>query len=369
MAYFPSNANPYAFNYGAANVAPVSPVPSYQSSSQSSSVSYSPGSSSGGSYSISTAPSFATPTRASNHRQPQSPPSHEAPSTPSSQDMASSRMIAIVPSPTFDYSDEDVDGDGVNDFKSHHDYIRERGANMQALILLGQTSEAVHREPKEPPQPQVSSSRIRKEAIEKYNEKKYQDAKDDANTRALTLLDQTVGGDVKHAPPSYNPVRQESACKLSASDIRKAAVEKYKEKKLLEAKQVANVRALMLLDQTAGADVKHRMEGAPLAAAASTKATPPVTQHAPAQHREGQEPPKKRMDVQFQKELEDIDQRIQMIASRGHERLAESSRKPKKVSCVRDPETVAGMKDVVDIEREAKARKKALYLMNYGPLA
>lgn len=105
----------------------------------------------------------------------------------------------------------------------------------------------------------------------------------------------------------------------------------------------ASVRALQLLSETSGADVQSTL-----------RPTPTLMD----QYRSENRIPQRETVPRF-------------VNCEQQENWAESSRPKRALTAedVRDPETVAGMKGQMDIEREERAKKKALFLMRFGCFA
>lgn len=152
-----------------------------------------------------------------------------------------------------------------------------------------------------------------------------------ASKRALKLLDKTVAEDVL----------------VAGATAFKTSIDRSRERS-------AHSRALRLLNETSQAvkeperedERVERPAGASLGLGATVVAGTSAMRH--------------------------YDDRAPALGlSRGKEHLATSSRpkRPLTAEDVRDPETVAGMKRHEDIEREKKARQRALMMMNFGCFA
>lgn len=161
-----------------------------------------------------------------------------------------------------------------------------------------------------------------------------------ANIRALAFLDATAGSE---------------ASKLN-NDIDNAR------------ERGATFRALTLLDATAGLEVSQvaRDNSEPIPKPMLT------TRQAAAMKYEERQKVKAQIKAKLKNDKETYGKPTPtLVAKQGKETLAVSSRKPKTKTAgdVRDPETVAGMKCQMDIEREKRAQKKALNLLDCGGIA
>ena len=195
-------------------------------------------------------------------------------------------------------------------------YYSKKQANLRANELLNETvggdvqSSAIFSPSNLPGDTVPDDSNDVIESMKKNKGTKDKLLERNANIRALALLHETVGKGISaEALMASNPVPK----KASSADLRRAMVERYKEKQKAQA------------------------------AAAAAKTT--VGQHSVNTKQVREEP-------------------------LGQEKLAESSRKiVKKDNNLRDPETIAGMKCEFEIEREERAKDRALRMMKYGEIA
>ena len=349
-----SYAHPH-MKFGRQPTEPASPVRSYQSSSQSETTPHSSPSGASSSFSSYTNPSWATPlTPQPFHGNPPSSPHDGSPT-------GGLIVFSSPPSPEF--------SEGSDDRHSHGDESsqqrgkrsnREARANALALSLLDATAGSDVRV-RAMSAPHVSSSSRKQSSMPNYN------SRSQASERALDLLSATVGVDVKASAtfaPSNLPgdVVNTQEVDESVKD-HKRSLDRLRERE-------ANIRALSLLDATVGAGVNAE---ARLASNPQPKPALNARQAAIKNYEE-----KQRIKAQMKAKLKaDLEKNAKKtphsyLAARynSKESLAESSRKiTKTAEDVRDPETVAGMKCQMDIEREERAKKRALQMMKYGMIA
>lgn len=146
---------------------------------------------------------------------------------------------------------------------------------------------------------------------------------------------------------------------MAESDTRSAGIHHLKSHLDTVRETGASVRALQLLNETSGADVASTFRPEAVSPAAAAAPAAPSGQRCPVQRGAPPLPMSPRTDLP------------RFVNCIHQEHLAESSRpkRPLTAEDVRDPETVAGMKCPMDIEREERAKRKALYLMRYGCFA
>jgi vacuolar-type H+-ATPase subunit F/Vma7 len=279
-----------------------------------------------GDYSVSTTASPSTPLWTSLSSSNANNYSEGAPPSPaSSHGTQTGGVISVVPSsPGGDLSYSDEEADDINKFKNEIDATRERRAITRALALLDDTAGSevslLARATSTPkPKPVLTT---RQAATKRYEE--------------------------------MQPV-------LTAHQVRQAAIKRYEERRAI-------ARALVLLDDTAGREVSE------LARATSMPKPKPAitTRQAATKRYEERQLLKAQIHAKLKEDRATYGKPTPtLVVIPGKETMAESTRRPraKTAEDVRDPETVAGMKCQMDIEREKKAQKKALQLLNYGCIA
>lgn len=315
----------------AQQVVPASPVPSYQTSSQSGNTS--PGGNSSTSDTLSDfsigSSSSPSPVRSS----PSSPSSHL--SCGARPPLSPSLSGTTGQSSQFNYREE------------VHDSNYE-AATAQSKATFRETSrgEVLHL---------VTPGRENADNANVNSCKSEQDVARErgANMRALALLETTVGRDVKN-------VTRAVSLNKSINEF-KSETETYRERG-------ANMRALALLEDTAGKDVSAlaKATSLPKAKAALTTRQAAQLQYDNKIRRKADMKAKAKLDS------ETYGKRVPMLVAKvGKEAMAESSRKPrdKTAEDIRDPDTVAGMKCQMDIELEKLAMRKALELLSYGSMS
>jgi hypothetical protein len=334
MSFYPSQCP-------MAPVAPASPVPSYQSSSQSGTTS--PGGRSAtsdtlGDYSVTSITTPTSPVWVS----PDSPFSYDAnfPSTPQSTRLASPITTPIAPLGAACTSDGEVPI-SVKAFKSTAQSTRERSASMRALALLESTvGQDVVAVAKVIPDEEAETVDTCKSDLHVARER-------GAGKRALALLEATAA--------------------TSPSRIAEETIKDYKSELQTVRERGSNLRALALLDSTVGKEISDVAK-----ATSVSKPSPSLTTRQAAQKRyEDRQRQKIEMKTRAAVAILQPQSLTTLLPKQGKEELAESTRRPraKTADDVRDPETVAGMKCQVDIEREKIAKKKALQLLSYGCMA
>lgn len=278
-------------------------------------------------------------------------------------------IVVTPPSPGFSECSDEYNYDDTRPRKS----IREVRANTRALSLLDSTagSDVRVRAFSE----SHVEGRVNSSTAEQHQRLKHYHSKKQANLRANMLLNETVGGDVKATAVSIpsNVVPGDDAAHGDTQGVSetvkdlKRSKDKYKERG-------ANMRALALLHETVGNEVnaEARMASNPIHKKQSSKALRQALidkykkeQKAKAKAPEMPTPePKPNVAQQF------VIARPTVEPPEGQEQLAESSRKfVKAAENFRDPETVAGMKCDLEIEREERAKSRALRMMKYGKIA
>ena len=261
-------------------------------------------------------------------------------------------VVVTPPSPGYSESSDDLYGDETSQRKS----VRESRANTRALSLLDSTAGSDVRV-RALSAPHVSA---REQSMPNYHSRRQ------ANQRALDLLNATCGGDVEASAtflPSNLPgdVVDTREVDESVKD-HKGSMDKVRERN-------ANIRSLALLDATVGCDVSAaaRMASDPLPKSSTmTKQQHSVIvrEAAIVKYKE-----KKRMQAKLRASGKPASNPapVAPVVKQDQEALAESSRKiAKAAEDFRDPETVAGMKGQLDVEREERAKKRALQIMKYG---
>lgn len=194
--------------------------------------------------------------------------------------------------------------------------------------------------------------------------------------RAQELLNETVGGDVV-AATSFLPSNLHG--ETVDTEYVDERVDDIKTSSDMQRQRDANIRALQLLDLTAGQDVseKARMASDPMLSVTINKHQLGVlTRRALIKEYEEKKLAESKLSKNQKESL-----KLAYVAKMGgkflpkpnetgKEALAESSRKNvKNISDYRDPETISGMKGDFEREREEKAQKRALHLMKYGQIA
>jgi len=267
-------------------------------------------------------------------------------------------VVVTPPSPGFSESSDDMYSHG--DETSQRKSIRECRANTRALSLLDSTAGSDVRV-RALSAPHVSA---REQSMPNYH------SRTQASQRALDLLNTTCGGDVKASAtflPSNLPGDAVDTREVDESvKDHKGSMDKVRERG-------ANIRALALLDATVGCDVSAaaRMASDPL-----PKSSTMTKQQHSAILREAaivKYKEKKRMQANLRASGKPVSKPAPApapVVKQDQEALAESSRKiAKAAEDFRDPETVAGMKGQLDVEREERAKKRALQIMKYGMMA
>jgi hypothetical protein len=330
MSFYPSQCP-------MAPVAPASPVPSYQSSSQSGTTS--PGGRSAtsdtlGDYSVSSITTPSSPVWVS----PDSPFSYDAsvPSSPQSTRLASPIPTPIAPLGAACTSDGEVPISVK--VKSTAQSSRERSASMRALALLESTvGQDVIAVAKVIPDEEAETVNTCKSDLHITRER-------GAGKRALALLEATAA--------------------TSPSRIAEETIKDYKSEIQTVRERGSNLRALALLDSTVGKEISDVAK----ATSVSKPSTSLTTRQAAQKRYEDRQRQKIEMKTRAAAALLQTQTLATLIPKQSKEELAESTRRPraKTADDFRDPETVAGMKCQVDIEREKIAKKKALQLLSYG---
>jgi hypothetical protein len=358
----------YHHNYAEYLSTPVSPVPSYQSSSQSSSNSPSGSQSSGAFGDVSTG----------------------SPVSPYGPSPWASEVILPPRNPFSEIGSDEVD-DLFRANKSKLERYRERSATLRAAALLEETAGAdvsdvariasgptivlPKNEIENPILPDLSPAQYTDECAAPKEHLDFLRRSDRARQylakqRAVAMLEATVGKQVDpyaelHSTQAmvartavHNPSdsQKERKCKENVHGIKKEIDEVLK--------RGATILSVTSLDKTTNSDERART------AMQKPKSAITARQAAMKNYEEIQRK-KAELRAKLQEDKEKHKRQTLRNAHTRMENLAETTRKPrdKRPEDVRDPETVAGMKCQLDIDREMAAKKKALHLMNFGSIA
>ena len=270
-------------------------------------------------------------------------------------------MIAFTPtSPGFSDCSDECNYDAYGREKS----IRAAGANARALSLLDDTIGGDVRVRA------YSESHVedRGRTMPSQQRLKHYYSKTQANLRANELLNETVGSDVQSSA-IFSPSNLPGDTVYDDSDdvIESMKKNKRTKDKLLE--RNANIRALALLHETVGKGINAEalMASNPLPKKASSAE---LRRAMVERYKEKQRAEAVAAKTTVEQQQHYVKTKQVQEVPIGQEMLAESSRKViKKENNPRDPETIAGMKCDLEIEREERAKDRALRMMKYGKIA
>ena len=269
-------------------------------------------------------------------------------------------VVVVPPSPEFSECSDECKYDDIRREK----YISEIRKNTRALSLLDATADRDFR------MRAFSESHVGEHGsiVEQPQRLKHYYSKKQANLRANELLNETVGNDVQFKATFSPSNLPGDTVDDDSNDVTESVKDLKRTKdKLLE--RDASLRALALLHKTVGKGVNDEalMTSNPLpkkASSADIRRAMVERYKAQQKAQAGVVEKLPRKQCATAKEMQGL------RMPRSQEQLAESSRKVvKSVINGRDPETIAGMKCDFEVEREKRAKDRALRMMKYGRIA